>query len=733
MFSLQHRKFLRTLRTTPLSVVDGAPPGTAGRSVLGLPQVWNQLGKLGRQLRGRFGGIADSALSTPGPCSLPFTGDAQVLLIVPPFASVMYPSLAAEILAACTRRAGYCVDILYANLLLAGFLGETTYEQIGNELTSLVGERFFARAAFGLPPLGRHSDRMFDPIHLFGDAWHDIRGEQYRNLYTDTKHLSLGRLEGMTLERLYKLEQGSTVWVGNVVAAIAARGYRIVGCTTTFQQTTAGIALLNGIKSIKPETITALGGANCEGEMAEGMVSLGSNVDYIFSGESEETFPEFVGEIMAGRRPARQIIAGRPCPDMDALPFLSCKAFFEQRQWLRQPAPAASVYLSFETSRGCWWGQKQHCTFCGLNGEGMGFRQKSPNRVIEELRALVAESPTRNITMTDNIMPRGYFKHLLPRLREELPGLQIFYEQKANLSLPDMITLKEAGITSIQPGIEALSSKLLKLMRKGVDARQNLLLLRYARITGVRLIWNLICGFPNDLIDCYRETLALIPLIVHLQPPSGLWHLSIDRFSPYFFEPSAHQVQNLRPLPVYRDIFPESTDFSKIAYHFLGDYPCDTHRYIDLVQRLSVAVRKWGREWEKPYGARPELKLGQRQGRITLLDTRGLPGTDEARNIEADEAKLLMNACAWRDSDEEKRAVRDKLAVHVDNWFVPLPVAPLDLFLQLSAERQKPSGSVRLKRQPDKTGLDLLDQISLGSSPRPAPPHTHHVGDGPCP
>jgi hypothetical protein len=29
----------------------------------------------------------------------------------------------------------------------------------------------------------------------------------------------------------------------------------------------------------------------------------------------------------------------------------------------------------------------------------------------------------------------------------------------------------------------------------------------------------------------------MVPLLVHLQPPNGLWHLSIDRFSQYFFEP----------------------------------------------------------------------------------------------------------------------------------------------------------------------------------------------------
>ena len=65
--------------------------------------------------------------------------------------------------------------------------------------------------------------------------------------------------------------------------------------------------------------------------------------------------------------------------------------------------------------------------------------------------------------------------------------------------------LKRAGISFIQPGIEALSSSLLKLMRKGVSAHQNLALLRYARCAGVHLVWNLLCGFPGDARQSTRR------------------------------------------------------------------------------------------------------------------------------------------------------------------------------------------------------------------------------------
>ena len=80
--------------------------------------------------------------------------------------------------------------------------------------------------------------------------------------------------------------------------------------------------------------------------------------------------------------------------------------------------------------------------------------------------------------MVDNIMPHSYFSSVLPRVAAEVPGLHIFYEQKANLTLSKIELLKQAGVAVIQPGIEALSTPLLKLMKKGVRASQNLALLR---------------------------------------------------------------------------------------------------------------------------------------------------------------------------------------------------------------------------------------------------------------
>jgi hypothetical protein len=42
--------------------------------------------------------------------------------------------------------------------------------------------------------------------------------------------------------------------------------------------------------------------------------------------------------------------------------------------YLNDAAWRARLLLPFKSARGCWWGQKQRCPVCDLNGEGMSYR-----------------------------------------------------------------------------------------------------------------------------------------------------------------------------------------------------------------------------------------------------------------------------------------------------------------------------------------------------------------------
>lgn len=624
--------------------------------------------------------------------------DGDALIIVPPFAGLDRPSLAAHLLQACAREAGFSVRVLYANIALAAAIGERVYQAVCYAPTgALLGERFFAAAAYGVPALGR-------------------KGCHYDETYFEKETGDHSARLPIDLNELQQLEPRTKEWADLIAAAVLRHNFKVVGCTSTFEQTAASVALLNRIKQGNSRIVTILGGANCEGEMAEGIMSLGAEIDFVFSGESELSFPKFLKQVLEDQVAQGRIIEGEPCMNLDALPTPDFTEFYEQFDKLLPQSALAErniMWLPYESSRGCWWGEKHHCTFCGLNAQTMKHREKSPSRVIADLRQLLEKHPNRRVCMVDNIMPHRYFRTLLPQLGEELPDIHMFYEEKANLSLEHVTSLHRAGVKEIQPGIEALSSTLLKRMDKGVTAQQNIALMRYARATGMTLNWNLLYAFPGDLLEEYEQTMALLPLIRHLEPPGGLGHLSIDRFSPYFDYPAKYGITNIRPMESYASVLPATADVSKVAYHFVADYRCEAHENPALINSIVDEVKSWRAAWESEDAALPALAVTDlSEDTFLLLDTRGLEHTEQVQFLNREQASVALTGRRLEDREEVEWALKAGLIVELDSRFVPLATADPQLLREFELEHQA------TERLPKKS-LPVLQQVL--SSSRTAP------------
>lgn len=582
---------------------------------------------------------------------------------------------------ACARQAGFHVDILYTNMRLAAEIGVETYSVLDSIFGRLAGEWLFAQAAHGIESSIGDAIRIADPYDISAHPdWKPYRQLFRRMIDDDPDHL---------LAELKRLREYLPDWITRVGEDVvgASEAYQIVGCSTSFDQTNASLVLLREIRRRVPSIVTIIGGSNCEGEMAEGIASLdpsASLLDYIFAGECEATFVQFLEQVARGHRPNERIIRGQPCRNLEALPTPDWSQFYEQLQThLSDAVPVKTTRISYETSRGCWWGQKHHCTFCGLNGQGMSYRQKSPERVMRDLEFIAATYPAvTNVGMADNIMPHNYFRNLLPRLAERNLPLRIFYEQKANISLRQMRDLKAAGIDHIQPGIEALSTDLLKRMKKGVSASQNLALLRFSRSLGVRLEWSLLWAFPGDEAKSYEETLAILPLLIHLQPPSGFGHLVVERFSPHFDQAEHFGISNIRPMQGYTKVFPRNAAIDEIAYHFVGEYECGAHDNLDVIESLRLVVDDWCEKWEHGSLAAPALRVRPAHpalGGYVLSDTRCLPGTKSIQWIDERRAGAALSARSALDSPEVKWALENRVGVMLDEKYVPLATASAEL------------------------------------------------------
>lgn len=541
----------------------------------------------------------------------------RVALVTMPWARVDAPSIQCGLLKSLAVAAGHRCEVLYPNLDLAALLGGSLYDAVADlpsERLHMLGEWLFSHAAFG--PL-RGEDAYFAEYPELAGLWHELTGED------------LGHLVSLRREVL-------PGWLGKLLGDIAWDTYDVIGFSSTFLQNTASLALGRLIRDRFPGPRLVYGGANFDGEMGEEYSRRLPWLDYVVSGEADTTFPALLAAIANGERgtglPGVHVrdavslpLAGPaatavPVRNLDSLPVPDYHEYFEalDRYDRRTVLGGKPVTLPVELSRGCWWGQKHHCTFCGLNSAGMAYRAKTAGRAMTELSALLRDYPAVHVDAVDNILDMSYLSSLCVRLGEQHWDVNLFFEVKANLNRAQLSTMRRAGIHRVQPGIESLSTHVLGLMRKGATVLTNVRFMKWARYYDIFVLWNMLMGVPGENDEDYRTQAELIPLLHHLQPPSGSAGIWLERFSPYFTDPS-FPISGVRPNANYRHVYPETLDHAKIAYFF--DYEAAGVSSAAARSALGEAIGEWRRRWRSP--RRPQLVYQRLPGLLRVVDQRG--------------------------------------------------------------------------------------------------------------
>ncbi len=515
-----------------------------------------------------------SSVTNPKLRKLRNTQPAQILLLSLPFGLPYMPSLGLSLLKAGLATRGIDADVRYLGLDFAHLIGYSFYQRLAHGGAGFPGDWIFYPALYGSPSAAQTE-------HF----WQLTSAAQREDA------TSLAALQ----EQVTQAQDQASAFIERCLTEIDWSLYRMVGFTTMFQQNLASLAMAKRIKETYPHIQILFGGPNAEGDMGAGLMACFPFIDYVFSGESDHTFPEFAQAALADdshtvstvhvslrgihsrdtdgtvRRPSQW---GEPINDMDALPYPNFDDFFPQ---FHAAFPDLQPHLNYETARGCWWGAKSHCTFCGLNGVTMAFRSKSADRAIEEIQYLHQHymDPYRVLLMqpADQILDLGYFESMIPRLPEAAPGVPTFFEVKANLTRGQVKALAAAQVQIIQPGIESLSSQVLTLMRKGCTLLQNIQLLKWCAEFGLHPIWNWLYGFPGECEEDYQQMSEVVPIVTHLQPPKKFFAIELDRFSPYFTAPDKLGVKNIRPPEILSVLYPFAPEHQfDICYTFDFDY-----------------------------------------------------------------------------------------------------------------------------------------------------------------
>ncbi len=562
-----------------------------------------------------------------------------VALLSMPTMSTRFPSFQLALLTPILEQAGFEVRPMSLFLRFAQRLGPRLNEALADVYPCMVGEWIWSTAAFG--PGGAP--------------------DEYFRVYESNLRAICERA-GCTLADLQRVRDVDTLdFLDQVVEEVDWSSFGVVGLSVTFQQMVASLALAKALKRRYPELPVVLGGAAFEDDIAHEVMTRNPEVDLVHCGDADVSLPELVSRLYAGssleglRGVMRRdddggiVYEGRApnFADLDRSPVPDFDEYFTTRGTDRR-----EVMLPIETARGCWYGMKNHCVFCGLNRAGMDFRRKSPDLVLDMLGRLSRRYGTRYFNAIDNILAPAYMSRLFGRLADEHSDLRLHYEIRPKMNRSQLRDLRRGGLVSVQPGIESFSTHVLELMRKNVTGMNNLELLKWTTYYEINNSYNILYGFPGETEQDYRMQAEVIRRIPHLQPPYAMAQARPDRGSPMFEEPSAHSISFLRPSACYRYIYPADYDLRRIAYFF--EHGFDRELPVDGPRECRTLVHGWKQRWSD--GRRPSLRYVKSWQSVSIHDGRGTA----TRGYRYDDREAAVyELCADARTREELRAAVD--------------------------------------------------------------------------
>ena len=570
-----------------------------------------------------------------------------VALVSMPTLSARFPSFQLGLLKSTLEREGIPVQ----NFSLFTYFGTHVGWQI-NEILSevypcMMGEWIWTRAAFG---------------DFADDA-------DYLEMYKDNIK-SICYQAGCSQEDLKRIrEEKALSFIDYCLTSIDWSRFGLIGFSVVFQRLLASVALARALKDRYPHIPIIMGGASFEDDIADEIMRGCPQVDYIHCGDADETLPRIIqriynGESMQGmpglmwRDNGRVMYAGRAPNlfDMSKTPVPDFDEYFYAREESGYAAwpQAQEVLLPIETARGCWWGMKNHCTFCGLNRSGMEFRAKSVPDVIAQLDTLSRRYGILDFDCIDNIIAPEYIDKLFGQLAEANTDIRIHYEVRPSLSRAQLRLMHQGGLFSIQPGVESFSTHILKLMRKHTTGMRNLELVKWATYYGINNLYNVLLRFPGETLEDYREQVDVVHKIHHWQPPWAIAKARADRGSPMYTDPESQSISRLIPSPCYDYLFPKDRfNLQRVSYYFeheMGN-TLEDHQYDEIFD----AVGRWQQHWQQR--PRPYLRYRKAWGTILIDDGRnGGPHT----TTYSDSYANLYEYCADARS-------RKEIAAHFDD------------------------------------------------------------------
>jgi ribosomal peptide maturation radical SAM protein 1 len=439
---------------------------------------------------------------------------------------------------------------------------------------------------------------------------------------------------------------------------------RLVGVTSVLCQLTSSLYFTRRLKQCRPDLTIVVGGAAFNSESGAAALALFPDIDAVVCGEGErplchlvqhhvlqgqrlQEIPTLDSILLRGAPQLRQ--AGQAFSQLESLEQLPIPDFTDYFETLSGFGTAMRFFptLPVEFSRGCWWqretvaGEGRGCEFCNLNLQWRGYRSKSAGHAVSEVDQLTRRHRLLSVAVMDNVLPRDSSSDLLRGLAGLNRDLSIFAEIRATTPLAELKLMRMAGMRTVQVGIEALSTRLLRKLRKGTSAIQNLEIMKHCEALGIANLANLIAHFPASDEEDVAETLKVMDFAGPFRPPKfvSFW---LGLGSPAWRHPEVLGLRKVCNHPHWARIFPQRV-FQQLPL-MVQSYRGGCGRQRRLWQPVCDQLSSWARIYDDLHRravAEPILSYGD-GGDFMIIRERRLRGDTASHRLEGSSRQIYL-------------------------------------------------------------------------------------------
>jgi len=306
----------------------------------------------------------------------------------------------------------------------------------------------------------------------------------------------------------------------HAIKTMLSFGSAIYGFSSICSTYPLTIRLAQGIKQANPDCTIIFGGPQASVVDRETLAAF-SFVDFVLRGEAERTLPMLLCELASTRRfssvpglthrsPFGITRNGTP-PVIENLDDLPLPDFGLEGGFVSLPrAP-------LEAGRGCPF----DCTFCSTNDFfRRKFRMKSPERMLEDMRAIASRWGSRSFELTHDMytVDRKRVVAFCETMLATDEGFRWACSARTDFVDEALIALMaRAGCDGLFFGIESGSVRIQRAMRKNLDPDRAKEVIASADKHGIRSTVSLIVGFPEETWQDIEDSIAMFVFALSLE------------------------------------------------------------------------------------------------------------------------------------------------------------------------------------------------------------------------